>query len=744
MLSPKFPLATLAAAIAALVHPQAHAQGTAPSASDPVLPVIVVTADPIGGRTPDDLIQPISVVAGSELDRRRQATIGALLDGLPGVSNSDFGPGVGRPTVRGLQGSRVKVLEDGLGVADVSGEGADHAIGIDPARADQIEVFRGPSTLAYGSGAAGGVVNVRSWRFNPEFGSEPSIRGELSYGENGNDRQGYFALELPGSEELVLRADASLRRTSDFDISGFQQIDQEAGRRGKLVISDVDTDSYSFTGLLRKDWGFVGVGVSRWETDYGIPANFDARPRDIGGQGDDFERVFAEYDRFDLRGEFLKPFAGIETARVKLSYTEFEQEEVEFEFDRTPEGGELDEAIVEAVFENDELDFRLELVHEPIADWRGVFGFQFTERDFDADDPRGGDRTFYVRPTTTRTAALFVVEERPMDFGRIELGARIERERASPDDVVGSRVAGVTLPTGDFLALPEAPGNRSFTPFSLSAGAIVELDANHHLRAAITRAERAPSPEQLYAFGRHSAAGTFEVGDVTLGKESYVNLELGVDRHAGPVRFDVSVFYNRVDDFVFLASEDDGSGSPVAVNDIGNRAGEGAAAGCEPGAGGLCRLRNQLVFNEQANAEFWGAEIGAVADIVTGPNPVSLRFSADSVRGKLRSGGNLPRITPPRIGFGIDANFGEIDVSADYRRVFKQNRTGQAEDRTSGYNLLSFDVTWSPAAFAGTEVFLRARNLLNEDGRQHQSFFKDESPIIGRAFIGGVRFNFGG
>lgn len=87
------------------------------------------------------------------------AILGALLDGLPGVANAGFSPGVGRPTIRGQQGSRVKVLEDSLGKADASGEGADHAIAIDPARAEQIEVLRGSSTLAYGSGAAGGVVN---------------------------------------------------------------------------------------------------------------------------------------------------------------------------------------------------------------------------------------------------------------------------------------------------------------------------------------------------------------------------------------------------------------------------------------------------------------------------------------------------------------------------------------------------------------------------------------------------------
>ncbi len=720
------------------------AEQDAPRASQAVLPTIIVTADPIGGRTPDDLIQPISVVAGAELDRRREATLGALLDGLPGVANSDFGPGVGRPTVRGLQGSRVQTLEDGLRVADVSGEGADHAIGIDPARADQIEVSRGPATLAYGSGAAGGVVNVRTWRFNPEFGDQARIDGQFSYGENGNDRQGRVAVELPASDELVFRADASLRRTGDFDINGFQQVGQMGGRRGKLVNSSIETDSFSLTGLWRQDWGHIGVGWTRWETDYGIPENFDARPRDLGGQSDDFERVIADYDRFDFRAVVRQPFAGIETARLSMSYTEFEQDEVEFEFNRTPAGGELDEKVVEAVFDNDEFDLRLELVHEPIADWRGVVGFQFTNRDFEADDPRGADRGFYVRPTETRTAALFVLQERPMDFGRIELGARIERERAKPDDVFGIRVEGVTEPNGAFLPFPETPGNRTFTPTSLSAGAFVELDAEHHIRAAVTRAERAPSPEQLYAFGRHPAAGTFEVGDVDLNKETYLNFELGIDRRVGPFHYDVSLFYNRVDDFIFLKSLDDGAGNPLFVNDIGNRAGEGAAAGCMPGDGGLCRLRNQIVFNEQANAEFWGAEISAVADIVAGNTPVTLRFSADSVRGRLRGDGDLPRITPPRMGLGIDWALADVDLSFDYQRVFKQNRTGTAEDRSSGFNLLSFDLTLAPQAWQGTEVFLRGRNLLNEDGRRHQSFFKNDAPIIGRAFVAGVRFSFGG
>jgi iron complex outermembrane receptor protein len=707
-------------------------------------PRIVVTADPLGDRTADELATPVTVIEGEELERRRGGTLGETLDGLPGIANSDFGPGVGRPVIRGQQGSRVKVLADGLTVADVSGEGADHAIGLDPAHADQIEILRGPATLIYGSGAVGGVVNVRTRRFAPDFGPSTRLAGALSYGFNGDDRQGRLAVEQPLGTDAVLRAEYAARRTNDFDIKGFQQEDQTAGNEGKLRISDIDSDSGALSAVFRGDWGHFGIGYSRFATDYGIPENFDARPRDLGGQEDHFERVTAESDRFDLRGEFLEPFAGIASARIKMAWTRFEQEEAEFEFERTPEGGELDEVIVEAAFRNDEFEGRLELLHHPIGDWRGVLGLQYGDRDFFADDPRGPELGFYVRPNRTRTLAAFLLEELPTGFGRFEVGARIERERSRAEDFFGYRVAGITQADGSFLPFPETLPARRFSPFSVSGGMVVDIDSDHHFKTSLSRSQRAPSPEQLYAFGRHPAAGTFEVGDPDLRKETYTHLELGFDRHQGPFRYDLNLFVTRVGNYIFLLSEDDGTGAPVAVNDIGNRAGEGAAADCAPDAGGLCRLRNQLVVNTQANAEFYGMEFAAVADLDTGALPLSLRFSGDHVRGKLRGGGNLPRITPTRLGIGLDTGADAWRLSVDYRHVFRQSRVGVAESATDGFDLVSFDFAWTPGWLGDGQIFLKGRNLLNENGRLHQSFFKDEAPIIGRAFITGLRFGFGG
>lgn len=732
----------LATLVAVLGIPPVLADGTERATTD--LPTIVVTADPRGNRVADELVQPVSVLAGDALDLRRAGSLGEVLDGLPGVANADFGPGVGRPVIRGLQGSRVQVLEDGLRTADIAGEGADHAIAIDPAHAKQIEVFRGPATLLFGSGAAGGVVNVRTDRFNPVVGDAFGVRGAFSYGENGSDRQGRLGVEAPLSDRFVLRADGSMRRTNDFSIDGFQQLEQTEGNRNRLRNSDVETDSYSVTGLFRGERGYLGLSYSAWDTDYGIPENFDARPVDMGGQEDEFERIAAEYDRFDLRGEFSDPLPGFTLLRLKMAYTEFEQQEIEFEFERTPEGGELDEKAVEAAFSNDEIDARVELVHQPIGNLSGVVGLQYRDRDFSADLPEEEDAFFYVRPNTTRSVALFALEELPMGFGRIEFGARVERERSDPDDVIGAEIAGVTGPDGEFIPLPEQLSSRTFHPVSLSLGTLVDLDDRRHLRAGLTWSQRAPSPEQLYAFGRHAAAGTFEIGDPRLNTENYLNFEAGIDRHVGALRYDFTAFYNRVDDFIYLMSDDDGAGNPVFVNDIGNRAGEGATVGCAPDDGGLCRVRNQLVFNEQADAEFYGAEFEAEFDLVTGPVPVVARLSGDYVRGKLRDGGNLPRITPARLGIGFDTTWRQLDLRVDYRRVFTQNDTGVAEDSTSGFDLVSFDLLWRPAALQGARLFLQGRNLLDEDGRLHQSFFRDEAPIIGRAFMGGIRFDLGG
>lgn len=732
----------LAIATGMMLLPAGYADANAQQRGDAALDRIVVTAGPLGRRYVDEMIQPVSVLHGAELQRRMAGSLGEMLDGMPGVTNADFGPGVGRPVIRGQQGSRVMVLDDGLPVADVSGEGVDHAVAIDARGASQIEIFRGPSTLMFGSGAAGGVVNVRSQRFLPTFAASPFLEVDASYSPNGNDRQLDLTGELQLGEGFALRASGGIRRTGDFDINGFQEDDQTEGFEGRLQNSSIETELASLTGVSAGDWGFAALSASYWATDYGIPEVFD--PMRVRGDGSDhIERVTADYIRFDFRSELNNPLPGFSLARFAAAWTRYDQDETELEFSRTD--GSFEEAVVEATFENKEFEARADLLHQPVVGWEGVIGLQFTNRDFFADDPRGADRGFYVRPNQTRTFAGYIIEERRFGPAVIELGARVERTLSESDPVVASRVPGVTLPDGSFLPQPEQISDRNTTAVSLSAATIIDVGTDYHLRFGLTRAERTPSPEQRYAFGRHSAAGTFEIGNPDLDTERYLNFEASFERHQGPLRFDLTAFYNRADNYIYLASEDDGTGNPVFVNDIGNREGEGAAAGCAPGAGGLCRLRNQLVFNQQDDAHFYGAELGGSWEVAEGDMPLTLHFTADYVRGSLRHGGDLPRISPWRYSIGASTRVGDLALRADYLRVNAQNRVAEAESGTGGYNLLSFDANYAlPVDGIDATIYLKGRNLLDEAGRRHTSFFRDEAPIIGRAIYLGVRARFGG
>lgn len=671
---------------------------------------LVVTSDPFGDRVADDLINSVTVIADEELARRQSNTMGETLDGLPGITNSDFGPGVGRPVVRGLTGSRVQVLNNGLRVVDVAGEGADHNIAIDTANASQIEILRGPATLLYGGNASGGVINVISDHFNPNFNDDINVRGQFGYSGNGNQRLGHLGLSLPLSDNFIIRSDYAGQRSDDFDIDGFQDQDQTTGDKGTLENSGLDINSFSVTGLYSQDWGFAALGYSRWKTSYGLPTV-------IAGMGEEEQaHIRADYDRVDFRSEVDDPFAGIHTARFKVAYTEFYQGEVAAEFD----DGVQEEYGVEGEFDKDETEVRIELLHNPIGAWEGVVGLQVTDSDFETSSPNAGGHggSFYVRDNETRSYGLFVLENRETDFGRVELAARIDHVDSDPATLDEDRDVDFVAPVMGELEQDAKLNDSSFNPFSVSAGAIFDIDDTHHLRVSLSRSERAPSPEQLYSFGEHHASETVEIGDPTLDEETYTNLEIGIDRHHGPFTYNLTAFYNQVDDYIYLETLT--MGGAEVLSDEGNN----------------------FLTNEQEDARFYGAEFTSAWQISKGKMPFKLRLSADYVRAKLDDGGDLPRISPARAGLGFDTGYGDLAFSMDYQRVFNQSKTADLESSTDGYDLVSFDANWQPASLKGIGVFVKGRNLLDEDGRRHTSFLKENSVIVGRSILAGFNFDF--
>ena len=687
----------LALALVATIFPWLSAQAAADEA--PVLlDKVTVEATPFK-RDADELVQPVDVLSGKELERKRKATLGELLEGELGVSTSDFGPGVGRPIIRGQGGPRVLVLDNGLSTMDAASVSNDHAVTLDPQHATQVEIIKGPATLIYGSSASAGVVNVVDERL-PERVT-PGVGGSagFTYGDNANERNAHVDVDY-GVGQTQFHADFANRDTGRFEIPGNSARDG-SGEQGKIPNSAVESTSGDVSVTRVGERGFIGASVSLFETKYGIPAE---------------EQAFIDMAqvRFDVKGKLLNPLPGFEALRLRLGVNDYQHTEFE-----AP-------GVAGTKFKNDEQELRLEAQHKSIGLFHGVVGLQVTNRDFEAV----GDEAF-IPPVNTRQIGLFAVEELRYSWGRLEGGVRIETVEHDPETQTG-------LPS------------RDETPISLSAGVLFELSPEYHLRLSLARSERAPTAEEFFAFGPHLATATFERGDLSVGKETVNSIEIGIDKHKGRFTFSANAYYQATDDYINLANVDCNADAgdaatcnPDGAADFVTPEGTFVADPEATEAAGEAAL--QLADYQQADASFTGVEAEAKYKfLTTGPLKLTGRVFGDLVRAALQDGGDLPRITPPRVGFGFELSQAKTQFNLDYTRVQRQDHISALETETAGYSLLSADLSQGFAVGSESEatVFLRGRNLLDEEARRHTSFLKEVYPIAGRSVFVGLNLKF--
>ncbi len=653
-------------------------------ADDQTIEEITVTAVPLGGTT-DQMVRPAQIVSGEELDRIRRQTIGDTLENQPGLSTTDFGAGAGRPVIRGQGGPRVQVLENGIPSMDASDVSTDHAVTIDPAYADQVEILKGPATLLYGGGASAGIVNVVDQRLPTKVVEGLHGDADAQYESNASGTTGTAVLGY-GIGNQMFRAQYSDHNADDYDIPNWANGDN-TGSRHTLANSDV----WSRTGALSygyiADAGSIALSAGRFQTRYGLPVE---------------ETAFIDMnqDRYDVQGILDAPTSWLESVKVRGGYNDYEH--TEFEAPGVPG----------TVFGNKQGQVRVEAVHTPIDEWRGVFGLQYDHRKFSAV----GEEAFLPHSITEGLGA-FLIEQRPYSFGTLELGVRVQRDESAPSQ--GS--------------------TKDFTPVSLSAGSIFDIGETYHLKLYATRTQRAPVAEELYAFGPHGATATFERGDDDLDMETANNFEIGVDHHGERLYWQANIYYQRIEDYIYLQEADsglnaDGSGIPVS-DGVADRVDDQGAF--DP-AGELL-----LVDYQQKNAEFYGFELEATYAVLTGPFALDARVFSDKVIGQLTNNTNLPRIPAARYGFGLDASRGPISGNVSLVHTLSQDNLGTLETPTNGYSMLTADVSYrfalSQDGERSCELYLQGRNLLDEEARRATSFLKDVAPLPGISAVIGLR-----
>jgi len=688
------------------------------------LSAVKVTASPLQGDA-ESLARPVDVLAGERLDEQKAGTLGDTVAKLPGVQSTFFGPGVGRPIIRGQEGPRVAVLSNGMGNMDASTVSADHATSIEPFLADQIEVLKGPATLLFGSGAIGGAVNVVDGRIARDLPDRPlSGRAEVRGNSVNDERSGMFRLDGVNGN-WVLHVDGLVRNGDDYRIPGYAVIDgledhsghdHEEGdtdepRRGTLDNSSIRTRAGGVGATWLGEGGYFGASASTYRTNYGIPNgahvhadddhDHDHDHGDEEEEGDEHDvRIDMVQNRFEAKGGIYNPVSFLKNINLRTAYTDYEHVELEAGTPSTR-------------FTNRGVEARLEAVQQQIGGWDGAFGLQFGNSDFGAK----GEEAF-VPDTGTRNVGLFVLQEKQFGPFKLELGGRHDQVKLDP--------------TGDYRA-------RTFDATNLSAAGIWKLNDAVDLRFGVDGSERAPTNEELYAAGAHIATRSLEIGNANLKTERGQRVELGIHTHSDRLDFSASIYQTKFKDFIYLADTGVVESLPVRLWTQQDATFKGAEAEALvhlfEGNSGDWDLR---VFGDYVKAELDGSGSRSV-DIAVPHGDHDHNYTVD-----LANSGYLPRISPARVGADLRWSRDGWRASVGAVRYSSQKDTAQNEAESAGYTLVDahFAYRWDRSDSNSYEVFLDGNNLTNREARAHTSLLRDYSPLPGRGVAFGIRAYF--
>ena len=637
----------------------------------PVHEEITVTATGTAASTVFEAFNAITTLDSFDLATNIQGTIGEVLENQPGVAKRSFGPGTSRPIIRGFDGDRVLVMQDGIRTGDLSAQSADHGVSIDPASLDRLEVVRGPATLLYGSSAVGGVVNAITP--HETFLTSPSdgFRGQVTTSVGSADAQaganGSFQL---GHQRWQLWGGGGSRRTDDYDTP-----------EGPVVNSATRlANGRAGIGYLGQT-GFFSVGYQIEDGRYGVP--FAGAFESETGDGDDALLIDLDHRRRSVRVDVGARDLGLrwlDTVRVAVSYLDWHHEEVETEdgFDR-----------VGTTFDNESVVVRAEFDQRPVGRVSGTFGAWSLRRDYLSVGEEA------LAPPTTQTAfAAFVYEELDVGRVRVQFGGRLE----SNDYQVGPRPAAGGAAEG---LVPPPVRNRDFLGASGSTGVQVRLGASGTVVATLTRWYRAPALEELYNFGPHVGNLTFEIGNPDLEREASLGLDLSVRHQSSGARGEVNVYVYDIDDFVFPAL----TGEVIdGLRAAEFRQGDSRFTGFD--AEGSLRMHEAAWVN---------VGLGLVAATLTASDQP------------------LPRIPPVQGHVSVDLIFRGLTVSPEWIWTADQNRVREGETTTTGASVLNVggSYVW-PRGHAAHIFSVRGYNLTNVLYRNHTSFIKNLAPEIGR------------
>ncbi|MDB5925169.1 MAG: TonB-dependent receptor [Betaproteobacteria bacterium] len=673
------------------------------------LPNVVVTGNPLGSNL-FELVQPTSTLSGEGLLLNRSSTLGETLSNLPGVNSTYFGPNASRPVIRGFDGDRVRIMQNGVGTLDVSALSPDHAVTVDPLIVQRAEVVRGPATLLYGGNAIGGVVNLLDNRIpqSPISGVQGNVEGR--FGGAANERGGAAIVE-GGNGTLALHADAYGRETDDLKIPGFARSQRlrasgstfglpETGveQVGVLGNTSSHSDGGAFGASLTSGNGsYGGLSIQQFNSHYGSPLELGSR-------------IDMRSTRVDFAGEARNLGAAIDNVKVKFGHSDYEHTESA-------------QGIPQTTFKNRGYDGRIDVIHANIGPLKGAIGLQVTNFDFSA---LGAEA--FAPQTHTDAKGVYVYEELPLGKLKFSTGVRFDRTSVS------SQGGGPIDPmTGNPRFDPAQ--TRSFTPRSAAFGALYSFSDALAFGVNLAHTERAPSYSELYANGPHNATGQFEVGSTALSNEASNSADATLKLRSGSHSASIGIFESRFTNFITLFG-------------TGNQRCPDGAAPADSDGDGIPDCGGEVLLPEfqfqGVPAIFRGGEAQGKVRVMERPGTLDLLGQVSYVKAYNRDTGQpLPRIPPVKALLGLEYRLDKLAARFDVIHATSQDRVSANELPTDAYTLVNASLIYRlSAASTVWDAFVKVNNLFNSEAREHTSPLKDIAPLPGRGVMVGLRGGF--
>lgn len=677
---------------------------------------VIVTSSLIDPSS-EAIANPLHVINGESIANDASQSIGASIDGLVGVSSSDYGAAVGQPIIRGMSGSRVKILNNGVVVRDVSGLGPDHVNDVDLNNIQQIEIVRGPSSLLYSNGTIGGIVNIVDNTIARKDFEESKVRLglEVQTVNDGDSHDFSFQNNIGGLNISAAYKDSQF---GDYDIPHGAVIHhEEAHPPGEepeveheedldhLPNSDAGSTSKRVGISKTGDWGYFGLSFSDNENLYGIPFHGEEHESPEGGVHEE-ERIFSTTDsnNINLEGSYLLGNSWLTKIDYHFRDSDYSHTEqhAEEEGHVEPDPGHPEEG--PTTFSNDAREYGaiFNVGNDSLSQKIAV---NYVVEDVAVI----GDEAF-INPTESKELTLGYYLSKDLDLFHLDFGIRHDQISRSGSVSHDEHEAEVEYFDRDI----------NTTSYALTVSR--DIKESLEVSLGLSSVERAPSAVELLMNGPHLATGRFEVGNFNLKSERANNIDLSFKYSNNGFYGGLTFFQNDVDNYIYLMDETE--------EDHGDH-------GDEDDHDGLT-LANYL----QQDAEFKGyeLEVGKTFDLARGA--LSLSFARDSVSGKFTDGHHIPRMTPERNLYKVNYVEDGLTFTLILKDVSAQNDTAENETASGGFQMLNLNLSKTIETSPGSELVLSVfgKNLLDEASRNHSSFVKDEVPMSGRNL--GVRVSY--